>query len=239
MINFLYGLSFLHYAIIILVIATYIGILLSLGWESHSKYGTGYWWVGFCLLGVIAAVVNYSYWKSFQAREDLQYPLWLMIVVNFFLIFAGLWAYLIYHMIFLKKSKARRSGTRLERRVFAEDQASTGSGRFREFLKGWEGDMKLDILVVEKKFSEAEDYLEGVILKANSERDTQKAKHYEQYRTVITRERIFAESTKAFEGDKPSEKDAPKFKTPAAEEDFGKFKDIKEEDLPEGWQMPD
>ena len=230
MIDPLYGYSFLTIVISIAVGVAYFFVLIMLGWESHSEYGTGYYWVGACILGAVASYFNYRHYLNVHLVEEVSYPLWLLIVTGIFTSLIGLWTFLIYHAIVLKKRKGIRSGSRLVKRVFSENQASTGTGRFREMLKGWEGDIKLDALIVEKKFDLAEDYLQGIIMKANNEKDEQKTHYYGQYSPIIQTERLKTEAEEAMQ------------ETPTIKDDEGDFKraeQIDQDALPEGWSAPD
>jgi len=235
----IFGFTILASIISILGVIIYLAALLALAWESHNRYGTGYYWVGANLAGVVGSIFNYRYWQAFQAVGSDDYPLIAMILINFLLCFIGLWSYLIYFAIMLKREKHYRAGTRMENRIFAAEQAATGTGRFREFLQGWEGDMKLDALIVEGKFSEAEDYLEGVILASAAERDLTKARYYEQYRKVIMRERLFFEESKEFRSVETAGQESGDQGKDISEPEFGRAKELKQEDLPEGWQLPE
>lgn len=231
-----YGISVGSTVIAIFVFIVYFVTLLMLGWESHSKYGIGFYTVGACIIGAIAAFFNHRYWGTVLAVEEVNYPFWMMATTNFVLALIGLWGYLIYHTVIASKSKARRSGTRLVTRVFAEESAATGTGKFRDQLEGWEGDIKLDMMIVEKQFDSAEDYLQGIMMKATSEMDNQKARHYGQYKAVISKERIFAEDSSEFSseaGDRILDSKSKDLKSV----DLRRDKEIEEDDLPEGWSV--
>jgi len=236
MVEITLGISIASTVIAIFIFIAYFVTMLMLGWESHSKYGIGFYTVGACIIGAIAAFFNHRYWGSVLAAEDVNYPFWLMVIINFFLALIGLWGYLIYHSVIVSKSKARRSGARLVTRVFAEESAPTGTGRFREQLQGWEGDIKLDMLIVEKQFDAAEDYLQGIIMKATSEMDNQKARHYEQYKAVISKERLFAEESLEFSEDAGDRIVETRSKD-VQPVDLRRDKEIEEDDLPEGWSI--
>jgi hypothetical protein len=230
----LFGYSILTIALIIVVGLVYFVILVMLGWESHSKYGTGYYWVGACLAGAVVAWFNYKRYLVVPTIGNFPYPLWLMITLNVFIALIGLWAFLIYYAIVLKKTRGMRSGARLVKRVFSENQAATGTGRYRDHLKGWEGDTQLDMLIFEKKFDIAEDYLEGVLMKASNERDKSEAQYYMQYKSIIQRERLSAEESKKLSGGKKDQTTISK-----SDPDFKRTDKIDKDVLPEGWTIPD
>lgn len=236
MVEITFGISISSTVIAIFIFIVYFVTLLMLGWESHSKYGIGFYIVGACIIGAIAGIFNYKYWGSVQSAEEINYPFWMMAIINFFMALIGLWGYLIYHSAIAVKSKARRSGARLVTRVFAEESAPTGTGKFRDHLQGWEGDIKLDMLIVEKQFNSAEDYLHGIIIKATSEMDNQKARHYEQYKAVISKERLFAEESSEFSDDAGDSTVETKSKD-IQPVDLRRDKEIVEDDLPEGWSI--
>jgi hypothetical protein len=229
-----FGYSILTIALAVLAGLVYFVILIMLGWESHSKYGTGYYWVGACLAGALIAWFNYKRYMEVQTIGHFHYPNWLVITLSVFISLIGLWAFLIYYAIVLKKTKGMRSGARLVKRVFSENQAATGTGRYRDLLKGWEGDIKLDMLIFEKKFDLAEDYLAGVIMKASNQRNKLEVQYYQQYKAVIQKERLSAETSEKLPGEKQG-----KITVSKSDSDFKRTDKIDQEALPEGWTMPD
>lgn len=230
----LFGYSILTITLMVVVGLVYFVILIMLGWESHSKYGTGYYWVGACLAGAVAGWFNYQRYLEVQTIFSFPYPLWLMITLNVFLALIGLWVFLVYYAIVLKKTKGMRSGARLVKRVFSENQAATGTGRYRELLKGWEGDTKLDMLIFEKKFDLAEDYLEGVVMKASNERNKLEVQYYQQYKAIIQKERLSAETSKNLPGGKQG-----KITVSKSDPDFKRTDKVDKDALPEGWTIQD
>ena len=97
--------------------------------------------------------------------------------------------------------------------------------------------MQLDALIVEGRFDEAEDYLEGIILATSQDRDTNRARHYEQYRKVIMTERLFHDQSKAFQS-MDERKESQTGKISSSDIDLRQpTGEVKQEDLPEGWKL--
>ena len=232
MIYITFGLAIPTATLIWIVFLTYIITLLILGWESHSKYGLGYYCVGGCLLGLLIAYLNYKYWLNLNDIDRLNYSQTKLIAASVILTYMGLWPYLVFHFYSLKQSKAMRAGTRLMKRVLAGDSDESEDFEFTELLSGWEGDGQINHLIAESRLKEAASSVNEEIQKARMEKNNKKASNYEQYKSIIARkkeEAVAAES--AEQGSKKSSSEK------SGDVDLKRDSEIDDKDLPEGWEV--
>ncbi|MBU1023957.1 hypothetical protein KKB99_06710 [bacterium] len=226
-----FGLTIPTAVIIGIIFLIYITTLIVLGWESHSKYGLGYYCVGGCLLGLLIAYFNYRYWLGLQEVEGANYSLAKLIVSDLFLIYIGLWPYLVYHFYIIKRVKSVRSGSRLIKKVLDRESDEPVTISYSEQLSGWDGHPRINLLISESRLSEATRQVDEEIRKAMEENDGKKASQFKQYRSVIEKRKIEIAKLEKSEGFSPSGK--------AEDLDLKRTTDIDKQELPEGWEVND